>query len=55
MQIFEILEHEVRNCPDDFGNERTKKTENKLRYIVEVELHKIATWPSLISYSDMIN
>ena len=43
MQILEILEHEFRNFPDDFGNKRTDKTENKLRDIVEVELHKIAT------------
>jgi hypothetical protein len=52
MQIFEILEHEVRNCPDDFGNERT---ENKLRDIAEAELHKIATRPKLMPYNDMIN
>jgi hypothetical protein len=39
-QIFEILEYEVRNCLDDFRNE---KTENKLRDIAESELHKIST------------
>ena len=52
MQIFEILEHEVRNCPNDFGNERT---ENKLRDIVEAKLHKIATRSKLMPYNDMIN
>jgi hypothetical protein len=52
MQIFEILEHEVKNYPDDFGN---KRTENKLRDIAEVELHKIATRPKLMPYNDMIN
>jgi hypothetical protein len=51
MQIFEILEHEVRNFPNDLGNERT---ENKLIDIVEAELHKIATRPKLMPYIDMI-
>ena len=52
MHIFEILEHEFRNCPDDFGNERTK---NKLKDIVESELHKLATQPRLMPYNDMID
>jgi hypothetical protein len=51
-QIFEILDYEIRNCPDDFGNE---KTENKLRDIAESELHKIATRPRLMPYNDMIS
>jgi hypothetical protein len=51
-QIFDILEYELRNCPDDFGNE---KTENKLRDIAESELHKIATRPRLMPYNDMIS
>ena len=51
-QIFETLDYEIQNCPDDFGNERT---ENKLRDIVESELHKIATWPRLMPYNDMIS
>jgi hypothetical protein len=55
MQIFEILEHEVMNCPDDFGDEKTDKTGTKLRVIAEAELHKIATRPKLMPYNDMIN
>ena len=55
MQIFEILEHEVRNCPDDFGDEKTDKTRTKLRVIAEAEIHKIATCPKLMPYNDMIN
>jgi hypothetical protein len=39
-QSFLILDYEIRNCPDDFWNE---KTENKLRYIAESELNKIST------------
>jgi hypothetical protein len=44
-QIFESLDYEIRNCPDDFRNERT---ENKLRDIAESELHKTTTWPRLM-------
>jgi len=55
IQIFEVLEHEVRNCSGDFGNESTDKTENKLRDIAEAELHKIATRSKLMPYNDMIN
>jgi hypothetical protein len=55
MQIFEILEREVMNCPDDFGDEKTDKTGTKLRVIAEAELHKIATRPKLMPYNDMIN
>ena len=40
MHIFEILEHDIRNCLDDIGN---KRNEDKIRDIAEVELHKIAT------------
>jgi hypothetical protein len=50
-QIFETLDYEIRNCPEDFGDERT---ENKLRDIAESELHKIATRPRLMPYNDMV-
>jgi hypothetical protein len=50
-QIFETLDYEIRNFPDDFRNERT---ENKLRDIAESELHKIATRLRLMPYNDMI-
>jgi hypothetical protein len=36
-QIFETLDYEIKNFPDD--------SENKLRDIAESELHKIATCP----------
>jgi hypothetical protein len=45
------LDYEIRNCPDDFRNERT---ENKLRDITESELHKISTRPRLMPYNDMV-
>jgi hypothetical protein len=55
MQIFEILEREVINCPDDSGDETTDKLGTKLRVIAESELHKIATRPKLMPYNDMIS
>jgi hypothetical protein len=36
-QIFEILDYEIKNFPDDF--------ENKLWDIAESKLHKVATRP----------
>jgi hypothetical protein len=51
-EIFETLDYEIRNCPDDFRNERT---ENKLRDIAESDLHKIATRARLMPYNDMIS
>jgi hypothetical protein len=32
-QVFDILEHELKNCPDDSGNEVTKTHETKLKDI----------------------
>jgi hypothetical protein len=55
MQIFEILEREVINRPDDSGDEKNDKHRTKLRVITEAELHKIATQPKLVPYNDMIN
>ena len=51
-QIFDTLDYEIRNCSDDFRNERT---ENKLRDIAEFEIHKIATRTRLMPYNDMIS
>jgi hypothetical protein len=47
-QIFDILEYELRNCLDYFGNE---KTGNKLRDIEKSELHKIFTQTRVMSYN----
>jgi hypothetical protein len=40
-QVFEILEHEIINCPEDSGDEVDDTHEAKLRYIAQSELHKI--------------
>jgi hypothetical protein len=46
-QIYENLDCEIKNSPDD--------SENHLRDIAESELHKIATRPRLMAYNDMIS
>ena len=46
-QIFETLDYEIKNFPDD--------SENKLWDIEESELHKVATRPRLMTYNDMIS
>jgi hypothetical protein len=46
-QIFETLDYEIKNFPND--------SENKLRDIAESELHKVATCPQLMPYYDMIS
>jgi hypothetical protein len=45
-EIFEKLEDELKNAATDL--------ENHLRDIAEYELHKVATHPRLVSYTDMI-
>jgi hypothetical protein len=54
-QVFEILEHEVINCPDDFGNEVDDTHGDKLRIIAQYELHKIVVRPRLMLYNDIIS
>jgi hypothetical protein len=54
-QVFEILEHEVINCPEDSGDEVDDTHEAKLRYIAQSELHKIVARPRLMPYNDMIS
>jgi hypothetical protein len=39
--VFEILEHEVINCPEDFDDEVDDTHGAKLRHIAQSELHKI--------------
>jgi hypothetical protein len=53
-QVFDILQYELINCPEDSGDEVTETQATKLKYIAQSELHKIATWPRLMPYNDMI-
>jgi hypothetical protein len=40
-RVFEILEHEVINCPEYSGDEVDDTHRAKLRYIAQYKLHKI--------------
>jgi hypothetical protein len=54
--VFEVLEHEIINCPKDFGDQVDDTHEVKLRYIAHSELvHKIASRLRLMLYNDMIS
>jgi hypothetical protein len=46
-QIYENMDYEIKNSPNDF--------ENHLRDIAESELHKIESCPWLMVYNDMIS
>jgi hypothetical protein len=42
MQVFDILQHKLINCPEESGYEVTETQATKLKYIAQSELHKIA-------------
>jgi hypothetical protein len=46
-QIYENLDYEIKNSPND--------SKNHLRDIAESELHKIAARPQLMAYNNMIS
>jgi hypothetical protein len=46
-QIYENMEYEIKNSPND--------SENHLQDIEESELHKIVARPRLMAYNDMIS
>jgi hypothetical protein len=52
--VFDILEHKLINCQEDFSNEVNDTHEAKLKHIAQLELHKIAARPRLMLYNDMI-
>jgi hypothetical protein len=47
-QVFEVLEHEIINCPKDSGDEEDDTHAATLEYIAQSELHKIVARPRLI-------
>jgi hypothetical protein len=53
-QVFDILQYELINCPDDLGDEATETQATRYKYVAQSELHKIATRPRLMPYNDMI-
>jgi hypothetical protein len=54
-QVFKVLEHEIINCPEYFGEEVDDTHEANLIYISQSELHKIVAQLRLITYKDMIS
>ena len=53
-QVFDILQYELINCPDDSSDEGTKTQAMRYKYVAQLELHKIAMWPRFMPYNDMI-
>jgi hypothetical protein len=54
MQVFDILQYELINYPDDLGDEVTETQDTKYKYVSQSELHKISVRPRLVIYNDMI-
>jgi hypothetical protein len=55
MQVFDILQYELINFPDDLGDEVTETQDMRFKYVSQSELHKIAVRPRLVPYNDMIS
>jgi hypothetical protein len=53
-QVFDILQYELINCPDDSDDEETETQATRYKYVAQSELHKIAMRPRLMPYNDMI-
>jgi hypothetical protein len=54
-QVFEILEREIINCPEDSSSKEDDSYAAKLRHIAQSELRKIVARPRVVPYNDMIN
>jgi hypothetical protein len=52
--VFEVLEHEIINYPEDSGEEVDDTHEAKLICVAHSELHKVVAQPRLMPYKDMI-
>jgi hypothetical protein len=55
MQVFDILQYELINYPDDSGDEDTETQATRYKTVAELELHKITAQPRLTPYNDMIS
>jgi hypothetical protein len=55
MQVFDVLEHEIINYPDDSIEEDDESYTTKLRHVAPSELHKMVAQPRIIPYNDMIS
>jgi len=54
MQVCDILQYELDNCPEESDNEGIKTQATKLKYVAQSELHRIAMRPRLMLYNDII-
>jgi hypothetical protein len=54
-QVYEILEQEISLCSNDSAEEGDKTFLAKLRYVAKSELHRVASQPKPIPYTDMIS
>jgi hypothetical protein len=54
-QVYEILEQENSLYSDDSSGGEDESTTNNLRQVAKSELHKVAAWPKLMPYTDMIS
>jgi hypothetical protein len=53
-QVFNILQYELVNCPDDSSDNEKENISTKYKIVAQSELQKIATRPKLLPYNDMI-
>ena len=52
--VFNTIQYEVVNCPDDSSDNENANLSTKYKIIAQAELHKIATRSMLLPYTDMI-
>ena len=53
-QVFNILQHELINFPEDSSDEVTETYVTKLRDIAESEIQNIVAWTRFMPYNNMI-
>jgi hypothetical protein len=54
MQVFNILQYELVNYPNDSSENEKEDLSTKYNIVSQSELHKVATRPKLVPYNDMI-
>jgi hypothetical protein len=52
--VFNTLQDELVNYPDDSSDNEKDNLSTKYNIIAQAELHKVATGPSLLPYTDVI-
>jgi hypothetical protein len=54
-QVFEILQCEIINFPEDSAEEDDESYASNLRHIAQLELHEIVARSRIMPYNDMIS